>query len=175
NLSACEDWFLAHKLKKEKIDLFSFIISRVASKSILDLKHPIGSYEFFEVLSQAIILSGMSMIISGSSRPASGSEHLISHAIDKYFPRSNLHGEQVAVATLFVTALRKQFDLLEILKNFYLTYGLPTNPSHLNLSKEEFLKAVLKAPNMRKERFTILNIVKKEELRKAYNVAFNDD
>ena len=43
------------------------------------------------------------MVISGDTRPSSGSEHLISHAIDDLFPeRSTIHGLQVAYGLLLV-------------------------------------------------------------------------
>lgn len=40
------------------------------------------------------------MEVSGSSRPASGSEHLISHAYDQVAARPTMHGIQVGVASI---------------------------------------------------------------------------
>src|SRR5690606_14583047 len=56
------------------------------------------------VLMEAILLSGFSMTIAGTSAPASGGEHLVSHywdmeQLDRGLPLCGLHGTQVGVAT----------------------------------------------------------------------------
>lgn len=56
------------------------------------------------VLMEAILVSGFSMAVAGSSAPASGGEHLVSHywdmeQLDKGLPLLGLHGTQVGVAT----------------------------------------------------------------------------
>jgi glycerol-1-phosphate dehydrogenase [NAD(P)+] len=60
-------------------------------------------------LFEALVYSGCAMTLQGSSLPASGGEHLISHALDM---RANaegishdLHGRQVGVGTIFAAAL----------------------------------------------------------------------
>jgi len=45
-------------------------------------------------------VSGVAMVLAGNSRPSSGAEHLISHALDR-FPIHDLHGLQVGVAAFF--------------------------------------------------------------------------
>src|SRR5205085_2092723 len=60
------------------------------------------------LLATALLLNGVSMSIAGTSRPASGSEHLISHALDQVSARPRLHGLQVGVATYVVAQLQKQ-------------------------------------------------------------------
>jgi len=60
-------------------------------------------------LMEALVLSGCAMTLQGSSLPASGGEHLISHALDmKAYVEArghDLHGRQVGVATIFAAAL----------------------------------------------------------------------
>lgn len=60
-------------------------------------------------LIEALILSGISMKLVGSSGPASGGEHLISHLLDMTAAergrRQNWHGAQVGVCTLVTAAL----------------------------------------------------------------------
>ena len=46
------------------------------------------------------------MEIAGSSRPCSGAEHLISHALDDLRPGTAHHGEQVAFGALVTTRLQ---------------------------------------------------------------------
>ncbi len=62
-----------------------------------------------KALWEALVLSGCAMTLHGSSLPASGGEHLISHTLDMSsevdgLPH-DLHGRQVGVATIFVAAL----------------------------------------------------------------------
>lgn len=64
----------------------------------------------------ALLLSGLSMVLAGSSAPASGGEHLISHYLDMkhalYGTSSDLHGTQVGVATVYTLGLwQKILDL----------------------------------------------------------------
>src|SRR5918994_1076871 len=56
-------------------------------------------------LADALILSGTAMICAGTSRPASGGEHEISHAIDELFSGRALHGAQVAFGCIFSVSL----------------------------------------------------------------------
>jgi glycerol-1-phosphate dehydrogenase [NAD(P)+] len=60
-------------------------------------------------LFEALVYSGCAMTLQGSSLPASGGEHLISHALDMraVAERSehDLHGRQVGVATIFAAAV----------------------------------------------------------------------
>mgnify|MGYP001826907048 CR=1 FL=1 len=67
------------------------------------------------ILFDALLVSGFSMACAGSSSPASGGEHLISHYLDMTAasepggPREPaLHGEQVGVATATTTRLYRQ-------------------------------------------------------------------
>ena len=65
--------------------------------------HPVKSIddlEFLQLVCGALVMSGVAMEVAGSSRPASGSEHLISHAYDQIADRPRMHGEQVGVATI---------------------------------------------------------------------------
>jgi glycerol-1-phosphate dehydrogenase [NAD(P)+] len=68
-----------------------------------------GSVEGLAVLLNALLLSGLSMVVAGSSAPASGGEHLISHYLDMksalYGTGHDLHGAQVGVATLYCLEL----------------------------------------------------------------------
>lgn len=58
---------------------------------------------------EALLLSGFGMVIAGSSAPASGGEHLISHYLDMkhalYNTGQDLHGAQVGVATIYTLGL----------------------------------------------------------------------
>ena len=82
--------------------------------------------EGLEILTKGLIYSGVSMMMVGSSRPASGSEHHISHFLDMYagiFKKSvPTHGIKVGTAALISTnfylkLLKTDFSDLELEHN----------------------------------------------------------
>ena len=71
-----------------------------------------------ELLAATIILSGFTMAIAGTSAPASGGEHLVSHYWDMEqhchdLPLRGLHGTQVGIATLMSAMLFERLVGLE--------------------------------------------------------------
>ncbi|MBN2717669.1 MAG: sn-glycerol-1-phosphate dehydrogenase [Deltaproteobacteria bacterium] len=68
------------------------------------------------VLTEALLLSGCSMKLAGSSSPASGGEHLISHLWDMTAPAESrvegFHGAQVGVATIVSASLYEYLQSL---------------------------------------------------------------
>ncbi len=161
NLSAVEDWILAHKLKGEKFDPLSEMIARNAAEEFIrfvlkNRKINIREDEFLYELARCLALSGIAMNIAGSSRPCSGAEHLISHALDKLLKKSKPHGIQVGIATLYTQKLRKKNS--SIIKKVYNKISFPTKLSQIGIDENIFMEAVRIAPQMRKGRFTILDI-----------------
>ena len=53
---------------------------------------------FLIALAEALVLSGLAMATAGSSRPCSGGDHEILHAIDHLFPGTAHHGELAGAA-----------------------------------------------------------------------------
>lgn len=171
NLSAIEDWKLANQERGEAIDDFSIMLSKdAAQKIIFNLEklmlqkiHPetaLYNEEFLESLVESLCLSGIAMSIAGSSRPCSGAEHLISHAIDKTFGHGvkSSHGIQVLIATLFLEKFRnnekRHSKLLKIMKYF----KFPISFEEIGITD---LNSILElAPQTRTNRFTILNLKK---------------
>ena len=70
-----------------------------------------------EALFSALIYSGISMTIAGTSFPASGGEHLISHVLDMISSLENVphdyHGRQVGLGAIFASALYERLAQLE--------------------------------------------------------------
>jgi glycerol-1-phosphate dehydrogenase [NAD(P)+] len=68
-----------------------------------------GDVEGVQLALEALLLSGFGMVVAGSSAPASGGEHLISHYIDMKHALQgtghDLHGVQVGVATVYTLGL----------------------------------------------------------------------
>ncbi|MGH2735645.1 MAG: iron-containing alcohol dehydrogenase [Actinomycetota bacterium] len=109
---------------------------------------------FLRKLADALVLSGMAMICSGNSRPASGAEHEISHALDYMFGGRALHGEQVAFGCIFSVALFGE-DVDGFRKRLE-TLGLPHHYRRLLLTEDDVVRVLLAAPDTRPGRFTVL-------------------
>jgi glycerol-1-phosphate dehydrogenase [NAD(P)+] len=105
------DWQLNDSLFGEDYrPAIAGIIDRIESKFLADphkLAH--GDAAAVSGLFEALVYSGCAMTLQGSSLPASGGEHLISHALDMRATAEgsehDLHGRQVGVATIFAAAV----------------------------------------------------------------------
>jgi glycerol-1-phosphate dehydrogenase [NAD(P)+] len=131
-------------------------MARSAAQAVLHQPGDARSDEFLTVLAESLILSGMAMAVAGSSRPGSGGEHEIMHAINQLYPGTGSHGELAGVGALFTTYLRGDDHLVELLSACLARHGLPRTPADLGLSHADFTKAVAHAPATRPGRYTIL-------------------
>ena len=109
---------------------------------------------FLRTLADALVLSGMAMIQAGTSRPASGGEHEISHAIDELFGGRALHGAQVAFGCIFSVHLYGED--VRLFRERLRRLGLPQHPADLGLSLDETVRVLLHAPETRPGRYTII-------------------
>jgi len=152
-----KDWRLAHRLKGEYYGDYAAQLALLSAKHVLRYHEIIasGSPEGVRVLVEALISSGVSMCIAGSSRPASGSEHLFSHALELIVPGKALHGEAVALGTLIMLYIYGD-PLWRKIKRVMTKIGLPVKARDLGLSSEEVVKALTTAHTIRPERYTIL-------------------
>ncbi len=71
----------------------------------------------FKALFEALFYSSIAMTITGTSSPASGGEHLISHTLDMTAERDgkihDYHGRQVGVASILMAALYQEMMTIE--------------------------------------------------------------
>ncbi len=156
NRSAVLDWQLAHRLKAEEYSTFAAVLAESAADLILqnaDTIHP-GLEESAWLAVKSLIVSGVSMAVAGSSRPASGAEHLFSHALDRLVPGKAMHGEQVGVGTIIMTHLHGG-DWQEV-KHGLEVLGAPVTATGLGIPKEAILEALTTCHTLRPERYTIL-------------------
>jgi glycerol-1-phosphate dehydrogenase [NAD(P)+] len=156
NLSAAADWELAATHTGEPIDGLALILARTAAEAMLHQPGSIESDDVVTVLAEALVLSGIAMSVAGSSRPCSGGDHEILHAIDQLYPGTGNHGELAGVGALFCTFLRGDARRSEMISACLSRHGLPRTPGDLGLSAAEFTKAVAHAPATRPGRYTIL-------------------
>jgi glycerol-1-phosphate dehydrogenase [NAD(P)+] len=108
NLSATSDW--RHVVKRDggpQMNDAAYHLARNSAECLVhwsewDLRSP----SFVRSLIVAQIYSGIAMAIAGTSRPCSGPEHLVSHALDELdLTPEVLHGVQVGSICLFTLYL----------------------------------------------------------------------
>jgi glycerol-1-phosphate dehydrogenase [NAD(P)+] len=151
-----KDWKLSYKLRNEYYGEYAASIAKLSAAVILRNKLIIRdrTEPGLRVILEALISSGISMCIAGSSRPASGSEHMFSHALDQIAPKPALHGMQCGVGTIMMEYLHggNWMNIKQSLK----TIGAPTTGAELGISDEIIVEALHKAHTTRPERYTIL-------------------
>ncbi|RLF85998.1 NAD(P)-dependent glycerol-1-phosphate dehydrogenase [Thermococci archaeon] len=156
NLTAVKDWELAHKIKGEYFSEYAASLSLMSAKMVIKNANIIrlGNEESVRKAIKGLISSGVAMSIAGSSRPASGAEHLFSHALDAIVPKPALHGEQCGVGTIIMAYLHglNWKKIRETLKRV----GAPTNAYELEIDPEFIIEALTIAHTIRPERYTIL-------------------
>jgi len=155
NLSAVADWVLARRHVAEAYDGLAAAMATTAALAVLNEGRETTDDAFLETLAGALVVSGLAMTAAGTSRPCSGACHEISHAIDRLFPRTALHGEQVAVGALFASFVRGDRRTAEI-DTCFRVHGVPRLPGDLGLDAAGFTAAVVAAPGTRPGRYTIL-------------------
>jgi glycerol-1-phosphate dehydrogenase [NAD(P)+] len=156
NLSAIADWRLAGRERGEPVDGLAVTFAQTAAKSILLREDGIEDEDFLVALAEALVLSGLAMATAGSSRPCSGGDHEILHAIDHLFPGTARHGELAGAATLFTSFLRGDEPMARSVDACLARHGLPRVPADLGLTEAQFAQAVLHAPGTRPDRYTVL-------------------
>jgi glycerol-1-phosphate dehydrogenase [NAD(P)+] len=162
NLSAIRDWRLAHEAHGEELDDFACLTSEAAALSVFEQDADIADDAYRQKLIRGLILSGIAMEMAGSSRPASGSEHLISHALDQVLAAPRAHGLQVAAGTIAAVLLRGE-DTGRLVA-FFRGVGLPVVPADLGIPIDDFIAAVRLGPSTRPGRTTCLDGVGEPDL-----------
>ncbi|MFX0098747.1 MAG: sn-glycerol-1-phosphate dehydrogenase [Candidatus Hodarchaeota archaeon] len=117
------DWHIGNILKGEYFCEKTANLVQHAKESCLDAMDIDDPYndQVLQHLMEGLVLSGLAISMVGNSRPASGSEHHVSHylemkALDGTVP-PHLHGETVAFGTMLMTRLYLavfQMDVAEI-------------------------------------------------------------
>lgn len=108
------DWMLARVLFGDYFCPFCADLVREVEPLYLSSPEAIGARTEpgIAALFDAILLTGFSMTMAGTSSPASGGEHLISHTLDTMAlrdgARHDLHGRQVGVSAIFCAALYEE-------------------------------------------------------------------
>lgn len=155
-LTAVVDWKLAFHATGEPVDDLAALLSDATVYQFMAA--PTFDASGTSLLATALMLNGIAMEMCGSSRPASGGEHLISHALDAqkdHFKRPRLHGLQVGVATYIVCHLQGRSN--ETINRLFQKTGFWEEIKRDPFSRDEWLEAVRLAPGMKEDFYTILS------------------
>lgn len=160
NRTAIVDWRIAAANSDETVDDFAALLASCAhllieQLDLTELRAGRVTVPLARRLLDGLVLSGLAMEIAGSSRPCSGSEHLISHALDRLEPDTASHGEQVAFGTIVATAL--QGGDVDQVRDLVAAAGMKNAVSGFGLPADRLAEIVKAAPATRPGRYTILD------------------
>ncbi len=152
-LTAVFDWKLAFHAADTPIDDFAALLSDATVFQFI--ARPNHDLQGVQVLGTALMLNGVAMGVCGSSRPASGSEHLISHALDALGGTPRLHGLQVGVATYLVSLLQKQSSetIAALFEKTGFWRAVESNP----FRRADWIEALCRAPSIKEDFYTVLS------------------
>ena len=152
--TAVWDWKLAFHRRGVPVNDLAALMSDASVFQFM--ANPVLDGQGIRLLATALMLNGVAMEIAGSSRPASGSEHLISHALDMTGARQRLHGLQTGTAAYLVSSLQSGSHHERIGELFART-GFWESVRKQPFSKEEWRIAVEQAPSVKEDFYTILS------------------
>jgi glycerol-1-phosphate dehydrogenase [NAD(P)+] len=154
NCTAVRDWELAHRLKGEYFSEYAAALSMMSAKLVIENARMVRDTpeEGARLVVKGLVSSGVAMSIAGSSRPASGSEHLFSHALDLLGCKA-FHGEQCGVGTIMMMFLHNADwkSVRDVLKYI----GAPTTAEELKIDDGTTVEALTMCHTLR-DRYTIL-------------------
>lgn len=155
-ITALYDWLYEEQKGYGKPDDFAMMIAKKAVNSFVRTSFTsIKDELFLRELVDSLALSGIANEIAGNSAPSSGSEHLISHALDKILETPQLHGVQVGIATYIMSKVQ---DHRWIRVNRILTdTGFWDYTATLGLKKADYLQAIDIAPGIKPNRHTFIH------------------
>lgn len=168
------DWKYGHATKEEPYSEEAAAITERVLKQCVEHVDQISKKEEegIRILMDALIQSGLAMLLFGQSHPASGGEHHLSHYWEMNFIKKGrpqvLHGAKVAVATALIARTYKANkeklaeqasvetipDANEIVRLLE-KVGAPVQPSDLGI-EQELVEASLREAHTLRDRYTML-------------------
>ncbi|NLK77421.1 MAG: iron-containing alcohol dehydrogenase family protein [Clostridiales bacterium] len=155
-ITALYDWVYEDENGYAVVNDFAVMIAKKAVNSFV--RTPFESIKddlFLRELLDSLAMSGIANEIAGSSAPTSGSEHLISHALDKMLETPQLHGIQVGIATYLMSVV--QDHRYKRVNTIFTDTGFWDYVETLELKREDYEKAIDLAPTIKPYRHTYLH------------------
>jgi len=164
---ALEDWRLSNETVGEEIDYFAWTLSKMAYQSVLHFRDPsLKNKDFIDTLLESLVSSGIAIEYAGSSRPASGAEHLLSHATDRLLGYSGVHGLQTGFYACTVLKAQNSTNY-EVVIEFLESLGFFNHIPRQLFNSDLFERALELAPQVRR-RFTCLDVISPRILKLAF-------
>lgn len=161
-ITALYDWNYEESMGYSEVNDCSMMIAKKAVNSFV--RTPFETIKddlFLKELLDSLAMSGIANEIAGNSSPTSGSEHLISHALDKMSEHPELHGIQVGIATYLMSLVQEhRFKRIHTILE---DTGFFSYVETLNLDVNDYIKAVDIAPTIKPFRHTYLHEEKYRE------------
>lgn len=183
------DWKFSHVMGGES---YSEVVAQLTRESLewcQNAKEDIaaGNPEGLRILMEALLLSGLSMLLFGASHPASGGEHHLSHDWEMELLRRGsrqlLHGAKVGVACALIAEEYMKLaakveglgkpeliaDLLSLpsaddIRDMLKEVGGPTTPQELGIDQQLVEASFSRAHTHRLSRQTLLKWHNEEQL-----------
>ncbi|MED9904297.1 MAG: iron-containing alcohol dehydrogenase family protein [Lachnospiraceae bacterium] len=164
-ITALYDWVYEAEGGFAVLNDFAMMIAKKAVNSFV--RTPYQSIKedlFLKELVDSLAMSGIANEIAGSSAPTSGSEHLISHALDKILEVPQLHGVQVGIAAYIMSKVQnhRYVRVNTVLSDT----GFWDYAASLKMKREDYIKAIDMAPSIKPYRHTYLHEEKYREAAK---------
>ncbi|WP_219838426.1 sn-glycerol-1-phosphate dehydrogenase [Paenibacillus sp. R14(2021)] len=165
------DWRFSHEMAEEPFCPLAYELTERALQQCVEAVDEIatGSQRGVEVLMEALLLSGWSMLLVGHSRPASGGEHHLSHHWEMAYiqegRRQLLHGAKVGVASVMLAkryreelggaypAIFGKLPEAEQLRAWLQQAGGPADPAGIGLT-EALIEDAMKEAYKLRDRYT---------------------
>lgn len=170
-ITAAQDWIFEEQNGRTRVDDCALMLSKKAVNSFV--RTDFGTIKddlFLKELADSLTMAGISMEVAGSSAPTSGSEHLISHALDTYSQHPQLHGLQVGVASYLMSKV--QNHRFERVTTVLKATGFFEFAKSAGMTLADFDMAIDKAPSVKPMRYTYLHVAKYREL--AHQILHED-
>ncbi|MGC4067484.1 MAG: iron-containing alcohol dehydrogenase [Polyangiaceae bacterium] len=154
--TAIFDWKLAYAKRREPVNDFAAEMARNSADTFLHfVPKDFHDLDFLRVLASSLMMAGIAMEIAGGSRPASGAEHLVSHAYDQVAPTPSLHGLQVGVASYLMSLLQETTH--PAVSRAATESGFIDHVAAHPLDRAAFREALKRAPLVKQDFYTILS------------------
>lgn len=164
-ITALYDWIYEARCGYGEVNDFAVMIAKKAVNSFVRTPfQDIHEDLFLRELLDSLAMSGIANEIAGSSAPTSGSEHLISHALDKMLEQPQLHGIQVGIATYLMS--RVQDHRYKRVNAILSDTGFWDYAATLGLDRRDYEQAIDMAPSIKPFRHTYLHEEKYRSLAK---------
>lgn len=171
-ITALYDWQYEEDHGYAEVNDFAMMIAKKAVNSFV--RTPFSDITddlFLKELLDSLAMSGVANEIAGNSAPTSGSEHLISHALDKILEVPQLHGIQVGIATYLMSVV--QDHRFKRVHTIFTDTGFFDYVETLALDVKDYETAIDLAPSIKPFRHTYLH--EKMYREQAKELLYRDD